>query len=168
VEVASPAKSMGRVRWIPRFAPWASRRSRRCIDTEDLARGLAELRTGKHAIIGESDEPLVEGGVPQPPSSTFRHCGSFPGHAQAIRTSLARATNTSDKKRRGMRPLNLASSLVPKMNHSPSSESFSPSSRNATLVSSTFCGETPSGGATSTRSVSFKPAVAANFESTFV
>ena len=52
--------------------------------------------------------------------------------------------------------------------HSSSSESFSPSSRNATLVSSTFCGETPSAGATSTRSVSFKPAVAANFESTFV
>src|SRR6266536_365707 len=52
--------------------------------------------------------------------------------------------------------------------HSPSSESFSPSSRNATLVSSTFCGETPSAGATSTRSVSFRPAVAANFESTFV
>jgi hypothetical protein len=52
--------------------------------------------------------------------------------------------------------------------HSPSSESFSPSSRNATLVSSTFCGEIPSAGATSTRSVSFKPAVEANFESTFV
>ena len=28
----------------------------RCIDTEDLARGLPELRTGKHgAIIGEVD-----------------------------------------------------------------------------------------------------------------
>jgi hypothetical protein len=52
--------------------------------------------------------------------------------------------------------------------HSPSSKSFSPSSRNATLVSFTFCGEIPSAGATSTRSVSFKPAVVANFESTFV
>jgi hypothetical protein len=59
-------------------------------------------------------------------------------------------------------------SLPFKADHSPSSESFSPSSRNATLVSSTFCGETPSAGATSTRSVSFIPAVAANFESTFV
>jgi hypothetical protein len=54
------------------------------------------------------------------------------------------------------------------LTHSLSSVSFSPSSRYATLVSSTFCGETPSAGATSTRSVSFKPAVAANFESTFV
>jgi hypothetical protein len=52
--------------------------------------------------------------------------------------------------------------------HSPSSESFSPSSRSATLVSSTFCGETPSSGATSTRSVSFNPGAAANFDSTFV
>jgi hypothetical protein len=36
-----------------------------CIDTEGFARGLTELRTGKHgAIIGEVDEALVEGGVP--------------------------------------------------------------------------------------------------------
>ena len=31
------------------------------IDTEGLARGLTELRTGKHgAIIGEADDALVE------------------------------------------------------------------------------------------------------------
>jgi hypothetical protein len=45
--------------------------------------------------------------------------------------------------------------------HSASRVSFSPSSRNATLVSSTFWDEIPSKGATSTRSVSFRPAVAA-------
>ena len=41
------------------------------------------------------------------------------------------------------------------------------SSRSAALVSSTFCAETPPGGATSTVSVSFKPLLVANFESTF-
>ncbi len=49
-----------------------------------------------------------------------------------------------------------------------SSESFKPSSRNANFVSSTFWVETPSAGATSTRSVSLRPEVAANFDSTFV
>src|SRR5262249_47729046 len=38
----------------------------RCIDTNGLARGLTELWAGKHgAIIGEADQALVEGGVPQ-------------------------------------------------------------------------------------------------------
>jgi hypothetical protein len=36
-----------------------------CVDTQALARGLTELRTGKHGAIGEADEAVVEGGVPQ-------------------------------------------------------------------------------------------------------
>jgi hypothetical protein len=52
----------------------------RCVDTEGLARGLTEPRTGKHsAIIGEADEALVEGGVPQRPSSAGAHRGTRPG-----------------------------------------------------------------------------------------
>ena len=36
----------------------------RCIGSEGLARGLTELRTGKHgAIVGETDQALVECGV---------------------------------------------------------------------------------------------------------
>ena len=49
-----------------------------------------------------------------------------------------------------------------------SSMSLSPSSRSATLVSSTFCAEMPSGGATSIESVSFRPSDVANFDRTLV
>jgi len=38
----------------------------RCIDTKGLARGFTELWLGRHGtIIGEADEALAEGGVPQ-------------------------------------------------------------------------------------------------------
>ena len=46
--------------------------------------------------------------------------------------------------------------------------SFSPSSRNADLVSSTFCLEIPPSGLTSTLSFNFNPLAAANLDSTLV
>jgi hypothetical protein len=61
------SENLWNARGIPRFARCASRRPakrQRCIDTECLAHGLTEPPPGKRgAIIGESDEALVEGGV---------------------------------------------------------------------------------------------------------
>ena len=58
-----------RERCAARLARCDARRPRsgeHCVDAESLARGFAELGTGeRRAVVGEADEALIEGGVPE-------------------------------------------------------------------------------------------------------